>query len=59
MDKGNKLDVKIYESAEQLMAIGAGIVLSPRALQIMRTIGLGDQIAAILPEGDPNALSEG
>jgi hypothetical protein len=57
-DKENELDIKIYESAKKITDIGGGIAFSPRALQIMRLIGLGDQIATILPEDDPDALSE-
>ena len=57
-DKEGKLDIKIYESSKKVSDIGAGILFSGRALQIMREAGLGDQIAAILPE-DVDHLSEG
>lgn len=52
------MDIKIYESSKKVSDIGAGILFSGRALQIMREAGLGDQIAAILPE-DVDHLSEG
>jgi len=56
-DKESKLDIKIYESSNQVSDIGAGILFSQRALQILREAGLGDQIAAILPE-DVDRLSK-
>jgi len=58
MDKENKLDIKIYESSKLRSDIGAGIRFSPRAIQILKAIGLGDRIATILPDDDPDSLSE-
>ena len=51
MDKENKFDIKIYESSKLPTDIGAGILFSPRAIQILKAIGLGDQIVTILPDG--------
>ncbi|MGC1353102.1 MAG: FAD-dependent monooxygenase [Xanthobacteraceae bacterium] len=40
------LDAEIFESARDLREIGAGINVSPQAIQVLRAIGLGDWIAA-------------
>jgi salicylate hydroxylase len=39
-------EAEIFESAQNLREIGAGINVSPQAIQVLRAIGLGDRIAA-------------
>jgi len=39
-------EAEIFESAQNLREIGAGINVSPQAIQVLRAIGLGDRITA-------------
>ena len=40
MDKQKKVELDIYEAAEELAEIGAGINLWPRAMEMLTKIGL-------------------
>jgi 2-polyprenyl-6-methoxyphenol hydroxylase-like FAD-dependent oxidoreductase len=41
------LEAEIFESAQNLREIGAGINVSPQAIQVLRAIGVRDQIATM------------
>ncbi len=40
MDKQKKIELDIYEAAEELTEIGAGINIWPRAIEMLTEIGL-------------------
>src|SRR5262249_48740168 len=40
------IDAHIYESAPALRAAGAGIVLSPNAMQVLRRLGVANRVVA-------------
>ena len=40
MDKEKKIELDIYEAAEELAEIGAGITVRPRAVEMLMKIGL-------------------
>jgi salicylate hydroxylase len=41
------LDVTIFEQAEMIREVGAGVTLQPNAARLLRRVGLGEQLKAI------------
>jgi salicylate hydroxylase len=41
----NGIEVRVYEQARQLGEVGAGVVLAPNSLRLLRRLGLGAEIA--------------
>ena len=48
-------ETHIYEAAEELNAVGAGIMVPPNALQVLDRLGLAEAVRA---EGTPSRLAE-
>ncbi|TFK35822.1 FAD/NAD(P)-binding domain-containing protein [Crucibulum laeve] len=46
MDREKLIEVDIYESSAELVQVGAGITVWPRALQILRNLGLEKTLAS-------------
>ncbi|PFH51267.1 hypothetical protein AMATHDRAFT_142975, partial [Amanita thiersii Skay4041] len=49
-DKGKRIDVDIYEAADVLEEIGAGIHIWPRAWNLLKGIGLEEDMIKVLPD---------
>ena len=56
MDKRKKIELDIYEAAEELSEIGAGVTLRPRATEMLTRIGLEADILKLY-EGSNGLLS--
>ncbi|KAF8335118.1 hypothetical protein F5887DRAFT_989602 [Amanita rubescens] len=54
MDKRNKIELDIYEAAEELAEIGAGINLWPRAVEMLTRIGLETDILKLYKQSKVN-----
>ena len=57
MDKQNKIELDIYEAAEELTEIGAGINLWPRAVEMLTRIGLETDILKLYKQSKVNRCS--
>ena len=57
MDKEKKIELDIYEAAEELAEIGAGINLWPRAVEMLKRIGLETEILKLYKQAKVDRCS--
>ena len=57
MDKRKITEVDIYEAAEELAEIGAGINLWPRAVEMLKRIGLETEILKLYKQAKVDRCS--
>ncbi len=57
MDKRKEIELDIYEAAEELTEIGAGINLWPRAIEMLTKIGLEADILKLYERANVDRCS--
>lgn len=58
LGRGQDFELDIYEGATHISEIGAGINFWPRTWDIMKSLGMDQELARMLPEAPDDKLRE-